>query len=138
MDRLLKKLCYRGQQRIAIIEAPVSLYSMISETLPGIQTDTLIDPRYLYDFILAFALNKSDVNRISPQAIHNISPDGKLWIAFPRNKKGRNKSEITRDTGWDMLHKAGYLRVSQVNIDDEWSALRFRNSKYVKSANIEA
>jgi hypothetical protein len=31
------------------------------------------------------------------------------------------------------VEESGFRRVSQVAIDDDWSALRFRNARYVKS-----
>ena len=45
-----------------------------------------------------------------------------LWIAYP--KAGR--SDLKRDTLWPMLRPYGLRPISQIAIDDIWSALRFR------------
>jgi hypothetical protein len=45
-----------------------------------------------------------------------------LWVAYPKG----NRSDINRDTLWPMLVQHGLRPISQVAIDDVWSALRFR------------
>jgi hypothetical protein len=48
-----------------------------------------------------------------------------LWIAYPKG----NAADINRDTLWPILGEYGLRPVSQVAIDDTWSALRFRPLK---------
>ncbi len=38
----------------------------------------------------------------------------------------RCRSDITRDTGWDALAAYDAEPVSQVALDEDWSALRFK------------
>jgi len=133
MDDLLKKLYYKGQERIAVIDAPAPFNKKLAAKLKGVQIDASIDPRYLYDFIILFVMTKDDIKKISHQAIHNISPDGKLWIAYLKVTSTKYKSEVDRDNGWEPFEQAGFRRVSQIAVDDDWSALRFRNKKYIKS-----
>jgi hypothetical protein len=45
-----------------------------------------------------------------------------LWIAYPKG----NRADINRDTLWPILAEHGLRPVSQVSVDDVWSALRFR------------
>ena len=45
-----------------------------------------------------------------------------LWIAYPKG----GRSDINRDTLWPMLVDEGLRPITQVAIDDTWSALRFR------------
>jgi hypothetical protein len=45
-----------------------------------------------------------------------------LWVAYPKG----NRADINRDTLWPILGEYGLRPVSQVAIDDTWSALRFR------------
>ena len=137
MEELLKKLYYKSQNRIAVIEAPEGFLESMSGILQEVQIDVLIDPRYLYDFLLIFVSTTSDVAEMCPKAIHNLSPDGKLWIAFPKNASKKYSAKITRDKGWEPFEQSGYRRVSQISIDEDWSALRFRNKKYIKSSNKE-
>ena len=48
-----------------------------------------------------------------------------LWVAY---RKG-NRSDINRDTLWPLLTPYGMRPVTQVAIDEVWSALRFRPLK---------
>lgn len=48
--------------------------------------------------------------------------DKVLWIAYPK----AGQSDLKRDTVWPMLRPYGLRPISQIAIDDVWSALRFR------------
>lgn len=132
MDEILKKLKYGNQERIAVLNAPEEFRKRITGLLPDVQIDTDINARYLYDFMIAFTPASADVEKLGPSCIHNLSDDGKLWMAYPKGTSKKISSDINRDRGWDTVEATGFRRVSQVAIDDDWSALRFRNVKYVK------
>jgi hypothetical protein len=48
-----------------------------------------------------------------------------LWVAYPKG----NRTDINRDTLWPILGEHGMRPVTQVSIDQVWSALRFRPLK---------
>jgi len=133
MDGILKKLKYGDQERIAVLNAPEEFRERIAGLLPQVQIDTEINARYLYDFMIAFTPGSSDVEKIGPACVHNLSDDGKLWMAYPKGKSRKYSSDINRDRGWTIVEETGFRRVGQVAIDEDWSALRFRNVKYVRS-----
>lgn len=133
MDDILKKLKYGEQNRIAVLNAPEGFRNRMNGLLPEVQIDTEINARYLYDFMIAFTPGSSDVKRIGPACVHNLSEDGKLWMVYPKGKSKRYVSDINRDHGWEIVEDTGLRRVGQVAIDEDWSALRFRNAKYVRS-----
>ncbi len=132
MDDILKKLKYGSQGRIAVLNAPDEFRERISGLLPDVMIDTEINARYLYDFMIAFTPGSPDVEKIGPACIHNLSDDGKLWMAYPKGTSRKYVSDINRDRGWNTVEETGFRRVGQVAIDNDWSALRFRNVKYVK------
>ncbi|MDZ7635960.1 MAG: hypothetical protein U5L72_16605 [Bacteroidales bacterium] len=131
MDDILKKLKYGDQERIAVLNAPDEFRERISGLLPDVRIDTEINARYLYDFMIAFTPGSSDVEKIVPACIHNLSDDGKLWMAYPKGTSRKYTSDINRDHGWNTVEETGFRRVAQVAIDNDWSALRFRNARYV-------
>ena len=131
MDNILQKLKYSDQERIALLNAPEEFTQRVSGLLPGVQIDTVINARYLYDFIIAFTSGSEVVNSLGPACIHNLSDDGKLWMAYPKGTSRKYITDINRDHGWESVEESGFRRVSQVAIDDDWSALRFRNARYV-------
>ena len=63
----------------------------------------------------------------------NHSADVILWLAYPKKSSKKYRSEINRDSGWITLGDAGFEGVRQIAIDEDWSALRFRNVKFIKS-----
>ena len=133
MDDLLKKLRYGDQNRIAVLNAPEGFMKNLAKALPSVQIDSEINARYLYDFMIVFASRSDEVKRLGPACIHNLSDDGKLWMAYPKGKSQKYATDINRDHGWESVEETGFRSVSQVAIDDVWSALRLRNSKYVRS-----
>jgi hypothetical protein len=48
-----------------------------------------------------------------------------LWVAYPKG----NRADINRDSLWPILSELGLRPVTQVSIDQVWSALRFRPLK---------
>ena len=48
-----------------------------------------------------------------------------FWVAYPK----ANKADINRDSLWPILSEYGMRPITQVAVDDTWSALRFRALK---------
>src|SRR5512133_3585664 len=134
MQDLLEKLNYKGQDRIAVINAEESFMKVISGALVNVKIDKGIDPRYPYSFIILFVKKVSDIEFHAPMAVHNLMADGILWFFYPKRTSGKYESDIDRDHGWDALTSAGLKGVRLISVDADWSGFRFRNIKYIKSA----
>lgn len=135
MEYLLKKLNYKGQDRICIVNSNNGFVEKIQKLKPRVKVDQEIDPKYLYEFCLIFVKHESDLKETVPQSIHNLAEDGVLWFAYPRENSKNYDSEISRNEGWDLVNLHGFKPVRQVIIDEDWNALRFRNAKYIKRKN---
>jgi hypothetical protein len=48
-----------------------------------------------------------------------------LWVAYPKG----NRTDLNRDSLWPILGEYGMRPISQVAVDEVWSALRFRPLK---------
>ena len=57
--------------------------------------------------------------------------DALLWMVYPKASSRRLCCEFNRDTGWQALRDAGYDTVHQVAVDEDWSALRFRQTAFI-------
>lgn len=134
MADLLAKLNYKGQERIAVINAEEKFIGYFSETLKNGTIDRKIDPRYPYSFIVLFVKTENEINQLAPIAVHNLLADGILWFCYPKKTSKNYHSEIDRDHGWKSLTNAGLRGVRMISVDDDWSGLRFRNIKFIKSA----
>jgi hypothetical protein len=51
-----------------------------------------------------------------------LSRSSLVWVMYPK----ANRADINRDTLWPILAEYGMRPITQVAIDDVWSALRFR------------
>jgi len=89
-------------------------------------------PEGTFDFVHLFVKNVAELESLGPTAINAVKHDGLLWISYPK-RSSKVKTDITRDVGWDLLAQAGLRAVTQVSIDDVWSALRFRPIERVGS-----
>ncbi len=95
---------------------------------PGGLADTIPLPEQCVgqaDLIVVFVTSIADVPSRLPDVIPHYRRGGGLWFAYPK-KTGTIKTDISRDNGWAALVAIDLLPVTQIAIDDTWSALRFR------------
>jgi hypothetical protein len=135
MKNLVEKLNYKGQKRIAVLNAEKNFISSISGDLKDVIIDQKIDPRYPYEFIILFVKSQTEVEMFAPMTLHNLIADGILWFCYPKKTSKIFKTDIDRDHGWKILNDSGLLGIRIVAIDTNWSALRFRNKKFIKSTS---
>jgi hypothetical protein len=135
MKKLLDKLNYKGQKRISVINAEESFIISLSTELKDVIIDQKIDPRYPYEFMIIFVKSVSEVELLAPMTLHNLMADGVLWFCYPKKTSKKYSSDIDRDHGWKVLNDSGLHDIRMVGIDEDWSALRFRNIKYIKSTS---
>jgi hypothetical protein len=137
MGNLLVKLNYKGQKRIALINAEENFTFSFSNELKDVMIDKEIDPRYPYSFIILFVKSISEVELITPIALHNLMADGILWFCYPKKSSKKYNTDLDRDHGWKALNDSGLQGVRLVSIDEDWSAMRFRNVKFIKSVHYD-
>ena len=120
---LLKKLLVRPGQRILVLNAPTSYIARL--TPPPHGASLAETPDGAYDAVHAFVGSQADLARLWPTARDAIKPGGLVWLAYPKKTSGV-KTDIHRDVGWDVVAADQWAGVTQIAIDDTWSALRFR------------
>jgi hypothetical protein len=135
MKTLLEKLNYKGQKRIVLINAESNFKLPPLTALKDIQIDSEIDLRYPYDFMIIFVRKVTEMKEIVPVALHNLAVDGVLWFCYPKKSSKKYSSDIDRDHGWKALNDLEFFGIRLVTIDDNWSAMRFRNIKYIKATS---
>lgn len=133
MKELLTKLNYKGHKRIAVINAEEKFFRAVAIELKNVITDDDIDQRCPYEFMMLFVKSISDVEQLAPVALHNLTADGILWFCYPKKTSKKYSSDLERDHGWKTLNDAGFYGIRMVSVDDDWSAMRFRNIRFIKS-----
>ena len=74
---------------------------------------------------LAFARDAATITGLAAGFVGGYAKGQHLWLAYPK-LTGTLRSDISRDRGWDPLMALDLLPVTQVAVDADWSALRFR------------
>jgi len=121
-NAVLKKLRYK-QGRAIVINAPDG-YALAIETEQELQGK--------FDFVQLFALNAQDVNDWAPKIIPTLNEEALFWISYPK-QTSKMKTDINRDIVWKMIESTTeYRLVSNIAIDETWSALRFRHQDKFK------
>ncbi|MCZ6559802.1 MAG: hypothetical protein O6931_02785 [Gammaproteobacteria bacterium] len=120
MTDLIQKLQIRDGMQGAVFELP-------SEVGLGLVNSTLSDA----DFAIAFVNSCADVRRLAKTAAGALKEDGILWFCYPKKSSGV-ETDINRDKGWEPLSTLGYRGVRQISIDSVWSAIRFRETGFVR------
>src|SRR3990172_3388258 len=106
---LAKKLLIKPGHRILLLNVPERYMGQLSPLPEGAAVDSRLEGKF--DCVHLFAQNKAILERDAPEAMAAVKPGGLLWIAYP---KGTSKVEtdITRDTGWDVMKDARWGGVS--------------------------
>ena len=120
---LVGKLRMQPGQRTLIMNAPLGYVEGLDPLPEGIEL--VEDPEGKYDFVHLFAMDSAELKRHGPVALESVTYDGVLWISYPK-RSSKVKTDLSRDMGWDVVANAGLRPVTQVSIDETWSALRFR------------
>ncbi|WNQ12033.1 hypothetical protein MJA45_02940 [Paenibacillus aurantius] len=121
-EELLKKLKYK-EGRALVLNAPEG-YRL------GVEEEG--SPEGTYPFVQLFVNDSSEVEKWVPETVPFLAEDAVFWITYPK-QSSKIKTDVNRDRLWSLVEgKAPYRPVSNVAVDDTWSALRFRHVDKVK------
>jgi hypothetical protein len=119
MTELASKLQIKPGNSVSIVDPPAGF----ALELPG--GASRVEDRGEIDVVLAFVTAEKDLPTVAGQALRRGRAGGVLWMCYPK-KSGAIASDVNRDIAWQPLADAGYRAVTQIAIDETWSALRFR------------
>ena len=133
MTPLFNKLNLGSHRDILVVDPPDSFEPELA-ALTGVTIRR--DPSRLTEipFALAFVKTFAEVEAAA-KWLPGAAGDAVIWFAYPKGTSRRYRCEFNRDTGWAAVTAVGFDSVRQVAIDDDWSALRFRRTEYIKSPN---
>ena len=131
MTPLFKKLNFKGQKEICIINAPAEFDQEIVVMKEETKIDATLNDCKNADFVLAFVKTKKEIETFAGALQKRLEGDPVIWFAYPKKTSKKYQVEINRDSGWESLRKIGLDTVRAVSIDDDWSALRFRKQDFI-------
>ena len=132
MAGIFEKLNLKDQQEILVLRTPDSFLPELAR-LPVLTIHNHIESVSRIGFFLAFVTKKSEVDALAGPVAERATGDATVWFAYPKGTSKKYKCDFNRDTGWDALQAEGFDTVRAVAIDEDWTALRFRRKKYIKS-----
>ena len=127
---LSKKLQIKSGQRLLLVNAPPGYLQELQPLPEGAQVVEWTGGTV--DFVQVFAKSSADLNRLVPMAVKALKHDGLFWVWYPK-RSSKVETDLTRDEGWAIMSQYELRPVSQVAVDDTWSAVRFRPIALVKS-----
>ncbi|HUJ63042.1 MAG TPA: YdeI/OmpD-associated family protein [Kofleriaceae bacterium] len=123
MATLAQKLHVKPGMTMCVLDAPSGCQLELG-TLAGVKQ--VKAPKGAIDVLLVFVTRKAPLDKRLPALRAAMDARSALWVCYPKaNGLG---TDLSRDTLRLALGEKGLTAVSQIAIDDVWSALRFRRS----------
>ncbi|MES2688754.1 MAG: hypothetical protein V4658_00030 [Bacteroidota bacterium] len=132
MTPLFKKLNYKAQPEICVLNAPASFKTEQEAMSKVCKVNTDLKKLTSAEFMILFLTTQKELDQQVPLLVNKIEDNGVLWFCYPKGTSKKYSSEINRDNGWQILGDLGFEPVRAVAIDEDWSALRFRRAEHIK------
>src|SRR4051794_14253376 len=126
---IAKKLGLKPGMSAMVLEAPAGYLKLIQPLPEGVAVSEAKSGTH--QFVQFFATAKAALTKAAPGVLKHAAPGGLVWITYPKKTSGV-ESDLSREEVWDALSGTDWRPVSQIAIDDVWSALRFRPTEDVK------
>jgi hypothetical protein len=129
---VVKKMQFKDYgQSVLILNAPKA-YQEVITTFQGEVHREVEEEKY--DFVQAFGISIEELQALARKAAHVVNEDELLWLCYPKkSSKAYKGSDCNRDNVARLLADEGFEPVRQIAIDEDWSALRFRQAEKIKT-----
>jgi hypothetical protein len=127
-ESIFKKLKFGISGENLIVNAPEEYLSI----LQGAEFDTTPDDLKIgkYSFVQVFASSQAEMEALVKSVAKAGKFDCLFWACYPKGSR-KIKYDLNRNTVWEALGFAGLRPVTQIAIDEKWSALRGRDPELV-------
>jgi len=103
------------------VEAP-GYYSKLLGKLPG-DVQVLSRPQAPLDFIHLFTQDRKDYERRLPQLKKVLSPDGMIWVSWPK-AASKVPTDVTEKVVREYALRCGLVDIKVCAVDGTWSGLK--------------
>ncbi|OFX63703.1 MAG: hypothetical protein A2066_12005 [Bacteroidetes bacterium GWB2_41_8] len=127
-EAIFKKLKFGIYDHSLVVNAPEEYLAI----LEGAEFDTSLDDAKTgkYGFVQVFASSQGEMEQLIKSVAKAGKHDCMFWACYPKSV-GKQKYDLNRDSVWPALALAGLRPVSQIAINEKWSALRGRDPELV-------
>lgn len=130
MDKegVFKKLRFGLANERLIVNAPEEFLQI----LEGARFDLFPDESKAgkYGYVQVFASSQAEMEEALKSVAKAGGHDCMFWACYPKSS-GKQKYDMKRETVWNLLGLIGLRPVTQIAIDEKWSALRGRDPELV-------
>ena len=116
-----ERLQVKGERRLAVIGASATLEKTVGAEKARADLAKA-------DVVLLFAADRAGLDARLPEVLKKMQEAAILWVAYPKLS-----SKLAADLSRDIIHalapQYGLDTVSQIAIDEDWSALRLKRVK---------
>jgi hypothetical protein len=133
MTPLFKKLNFKAQSTILVMNSPESFVSELKEMEKVTKVITNLNEIEKVIFAMQFATKQTEIDSFAKAIATKLNGDAIIWLCYPKGTSKKYLCDFNRDTGWQSLAPYSLEPVRQVAIDEDWSALRFRKVEYIKT-----
>jgi hypothetical protein len=133
MTPLFKKLNYKLHPQIVCINHPDSFNAELEQMQQEATIITQIKKTKEIQFVLCFVTTPIQLQQTIDAIAPKLIGDAVVWMCYPKRSSNLYNAELHRDHSWHPLGHYNLEPVSSVAIDEDWSALRFRNVAYIKT-----
>jgi hypothetical protein len=130
MASTVKKLGLKPGMRALVVGAPSGYMNSLAPLPDRVEVSPSLGSAH--EFIQLFAIKKSEITKSAKKLLQSATPGALVWITYPKKTSGV-ESDLSREEVWAAMEGTGWRPVSQIAIDDVWSALRFRPTQDVRS-----
>jgi hypothetical protein len=132
MDAVFKKLNYKTQTCIHVLNAPASFASNTNAMQAYTTLKTKVSKKDTIAFFIGFVTKQKEVDDMIKKVIPQLTEDAVCWFCYPKGTSKKYTCDFNRDTGWQIMGTYEMEPVRMVAIDEDWSALRFRKVIHIK------
>jgi hypothetical protein len=123
MNPISKKLRLKPGMRALVVAAPSAYLKSLAPLPEGVVISEAMGGTH--EFVQFFATRRSDIEKSAKKLLKSAVPGALVWITYPKKTSGV-ESDLSREEVWAAMEGTGWRPVSQIAIDEVWSALRFR------------
>ena len=125
---LATKLLITPEARVLLLNAPIGYAKKLGPLPDGA---TVTDQRGKADVVVAFARDTMELKRLAT-SFGALEEDAVLWVCYPKGG-ARAGTDLDREVLHAAMEKHELSETSAVDLDETWSAMRFRAPEDVGS-----
>ena len=117
---IVEKLHLKPGQLFVVIDAPDGYTSLLGVLPHGCRLESVMRPdaSIVQIFVRDMAALRSRLAEVGSKLGTAV-----LWVTYPKGGVG---TDLNRDIIWDYVRTIGYDAVSNISVDEVWSAIRLK------------